>query len=114
VNSYEGGDDASARSNATTLIGYIDQNLPGMQQLANNADTEQPAAREFVLSLVDLRNSMAYLVKSIDYEKAGDFTDAATALGNATALQRSEQSHLENMFPRTPTTPVPTIISTVE
>jgi len=95
-------------------MGYIDQNLPEMQQLADNADIEQPAAREFVLSLVDLRNSMAYLVKSIDYENAGDYTDAATALSNATALQRSERSHLENMFPRTPTTPVPATIPPVE
>jgi len=86
----------TARQNAVALRDYIDQNLPELQQLANNASLEKPAAQEAVLGFMDLRSGEDDFAKGIDYMNAGDISNANTMITNATKLVLESTTHFHN------------------
>ncbi len=86
----------TARQNAVALRDYIDQNLPELQQLANNASLEKPAAQEAILGFMDLRGGEDDFAKGIDYMNAGNISNANTMITNATKLVLESTTHFHN------------------
>ncbi|HNX18560.1 MAG TPA: DUF5362 family protein [Methanoregula sp.] len=70
---------SKAGINAALLRNYIDQNLPTMQQLANDATTKKAAAQEYVLYLNDVRSASNKVVQAVDKYNAGDY-DGSTSI----------------------------------
>jgi hypothetical protein len=92
---------AGARSSSVAVQQYIDENLPVMTQVAQNATTKQNAGMDYALALTDVRYAMNKTITGADEYEKGNVNEGIALwnsgvedFANATSLIKKVKSEL--------------------